>query len=393
MKKITADLVVPVSGAPIQEGVLVVDNDGKILEIGKRQDYDLSSLESFKGTLIPGLINTHCHLELSHLKGKVNTGTGLLPFLYGVVSLREVPEAEIMEAIKQGDQEMREQGVVAVGDISNKLDTVATKEASDIKYYTFVEMFDFLQGKDAQTHYNNFSAAFDGQSYSNGNLKSCVPHAPYTVSPELFQLIENTNSQEGITVSIHNQETPHENSLFVDKTGGFIDFYKNFGFNIEHFHPTGKTSIHYAIEHMNAANRTLFVHNTMTTKDDIEAAQTWGDKNVFWATCPNANLYIENRLPNYQTFLDTNAQVTVGTDSLTSNWQLSILDELKTIAKYQSYVPIHTLIEWATLNGAKALGFDNELGSFEIGKKPGINLLNISSLEDFGMDTSIKRIL
>src|SRR4030095_1765949 len=120
--------------------------------------------------------------------------------------------------------------------------------------------------------------------------------------------------------------------------------------------------------------RTLFIHNTLTSSEDIKAAQAW-NKNVFWATCPNANLYIENRLPTYSSFLETNANVTIGTDSLTSNWQLSILEEMKTISKYQSYIPFDTLLKWATLNGAKALGMEGNLGSLEIGKRPGVLLL------------------
>src|SRR4030095_17055887 len=117
--------------------------------------------------------------------------------------------------------------------------------------------------------------------------------------------------------------------------------------------------------------RTLFIHNTLTSSEDIKAAQAW-NKNVFWATCPNANLYIENRLPTYSSFLETNANVTIGTDSLSANWQLSILEEMKTISKYQSYIPFDTLLKWATLNGALALGMEDELGSIEIGKRPGI---------------------
>jgi aminodeoxyfutalosine deaminase len=103
-------------------------------------------------------------------------------------------------------------------------------------------------------------------------------------------------------------------------------------------------------------------------------------------------LYIENRLPNYQIFLDNNAQMTIGTDSLTSNWSLSVLDELKAIARYQSYVPTETLLQWATLNGAKALGFEGDLGSFEIGKTPGINLLQGLDKGNICANTSVKRL-
>ena len=120
--------------------------------------------------------------------------------------------------------------------------------------------------------------------------------------------------------------------------------------------------------------KTLFVHNTLTTSEDIKAADAWSS-NVYWATCPNANLYIENRLPNYQAFLDTQARMTIGTDSLTSNWQLSIFEEMKTIARFKSYVSFQTLLKWATINGAAALGYEQTLGSLEIGKTPGLVLL------------------
>ena len=139
---------------------------------------------------------------------------------------------------------------------------------------------------------------------------------------------------------------------------------------------TGKTSIHYAMEHMDPGQRTLFVHNTMTTKSDMDTAHQWSSK-VFWATCANANLYIENTLPSYSTFLDADAKMTIGTDSLSSNWQLSVWEEVKTIKKYNHFIPLEKLLKWATLNGAQALGFEKELGSFEKGKSPGIVHINI----------------
>jgi cytosine/adenosine deaminase-related metal-dependent hydrolase len=127
--------------------------------------------------------------------------------------------------------------------------------------------------------------------------------------------------------------------------------------------------------------------------EDIQAAQRWGGDNVYWITCPNANLYIENRLPDYRHFIDTNANIAIGTDSLTSNWQLSILDEMKAIAKYQSYIPLEMLLRWATLNGAEALGFEDTLGSLVVGKTPGLNLLNIG--KDFKLmdDTTVTKLV
>ncbi len=391
MKKFSADIVFPVSAAPVREGVVITDDEGKIIQIDRRDQHDPVTMDIRRGAIVPGFVNTHCHLELSHMKGKADTGTGLLPFLKTVVNFRDIPMEEILDAIERADREMYEAGIVAVGDISNKADTAAQKDRSKIRYYTFVEMFDFLQDSWTEKSFNDYRTVYEQQSTAHGNRKSVVPHAPYTVTEGLFRRIRELNADEA-TVSIHNQETPHEDAFFLNKTGDFLEFYETFGFPIEHFQPTGSTSIHYALAHLNPRNRNLFVHNTMTTPADIQAAQAWSDR-VYWATCANANLYIENRLPLYRHFIDNNARMTIGTDSLTSNWQLSVLEEMKTIARYQSYVPFETLLRWATLNGAEALGFEADLGSIEVGKRPGLNLLHLDTDLKLRADTQVQRLI
>jgi cytosine/adenosine deaminase-related metal-dependent hydrolase len=393
MRKITADWVYPIHQAPIENGVVTLDDDGKILALGTAADHSGEELEYHQGVLVPGFVNTHCHLELSHMKGKVDTGTTLIPFITNVVQQRGADEATIQAAITAGDQEMYEGGIVAVGDISNVTDTFAQKSKSALHYYTFVEMFDFLQGENAAAEFEKYKVVYEELETTGKDQKSCVPHAPYSVSPQLFEKINQANKGTQRTISIHNQETVPENELFMQKKGAFLPFYEGFGMSLRAFEATQQTAIHYALAHLNPAHRTLFVHNTLTTAEDIQAAHQWSN-NVYWATCPNANLYIENRLPNYQAFLDNDACMTVGTDSLTSNWQLSILEELKTIARYQSYVPFGTLLTWATLNGAKALGLEESLGSIEVGKTCGLNLLyNLSEKGSFGANTAVKRLV
>ncbi|MFT7121004.1 MAG: cytosine/adenosine deaminase-related metal-dependent hydrolase [Neolewinella sp.] len=397
----TADYVYPITSAPIKNGIIVLDAKGMITAVldpaSPTYIAPASAPQKHDGILIPGFINTHCHLELSHLVGKSQTGKTLLPFLVDVITMREMPQEAVDAAIEKWDAYMWEQGIQAVGDICNKLDTAPVKEKSPIRYYSFVEMFDFFQPDRAQASYDGYKAVYDGQANQNGNAKSAVPHAPYTVSDPLYTLINATNDGTE-TVSIHSEETPAENELFLTGGGPFHDFFKGFGASIDYFQATGKSSIHHAIKHMDPRNRTIFVHNTLTTTEGIQAATAWAQNGAYWATCPNANLYIENRLPRYDVFLAEGAKVTIGTDSLTSNWQLSILEELKTISKYQSYIPLDTLLAWATINGAEALQFDGELGSLEIGKSPGLLIMNGldgKSPEFFsiGSRTAVKRLV
>ena len=393
MRKITADWIFPVSSEPLSNAVVVADENGKILAIDALENHDPATVEKHRGVLVPGFINTHCHLELSHMKGLVETGTTLIPFITGVVTRRNAAAKVIKNAIARAEREMIKGGIVAVGDISNVTDTFAQKNQGNLRYYTFVEMFDFLQEQDAQREFDKYHAVYEQLPLPNGHRKSVVPHAPYSVSKNLFEKINETNAATNATISIHNQETQPEQDLFQAGTGAFYDFYGKFGVSLADFRPNHKSAIHYALENMNPKNRTLFVHNTLTSKADIEAAHNWSP-NVFWATCANANLYIENRLPNYQFFIETNARMTIGTDSLTSNWQLSVLEEMKTIQRFQSYIPFATILKWATINGAEALGFEDTLGSIEIGKTPGLNLLNLPK-NDFLLrgGTSVKRLI
>jgi len=393
MRKFSADWVFPVCAPPIEHGVVITDNGGKILSVERREDHDPASLEILKGALVPGFINTHCHLELSHMRGKVDTGTGLIPFITGVVTQRNAAAEIISEAIEQAERDMLAGGIVAVGDISNAPDTFAVKALGRMRYYTFIELFDFLQDAGAEKVFSDGLAVYEQLQLAPGSAKTLVPHAPYSVSPRLFERINKFNPPHGATVSIHNQETPPENELFLHKTGAFLDFYGGFGISLERFEATGQASLYYALQYLQPAQRTLFVHNTLTTAADLAAAQAWSP-NTYWASCPNANLYIENRLPDYRAFLAANAKVTLGTDSLTSNWQLSILEEMKTIARFQSYVPFEAMLRWATLNGAEALGFEDTLGSFETGKTPGILLLEgLSTDWKIGTDTRVSRLM
>lgn len=383
--KLTAETILLGDGSHLKSSVIVLDESGLVKSIDKIDDHDIGSVQQFNGCLIPGLINTHCHLELSHMKSKIPSGTGLINFISHVVKFRDIEQPIIDQAITLADQEMFDNGIQAVGDICNKVDTATQKSKSPIAYYSFVEMFDFMNPDMTEQVYQQYKAVYDEQSDLGLNKKAMVPHAPYSVSPELFDLLaEHVRADQ--TVSIHNQETLPENQMFVDNSGAFLEFFESLGMPIKDIPTKGVNSIIYALANMDPRQKTLLVHNTITSAKDIEDAHDWSDL-VYWATCPNANLYIENKLPDYQLFIDRNCKMTIGTDSLSSNWQLSIWEEMKTISKYKSYIDFDLLVTWACKNGAEALGYDHLMGTIEVGKRPGILHADMSYL---GRETNIQ---
>ena len=121
-RKISAKHILTGNGEALESKVLIVDEAGKILSIDNEADHDQSSVQRLNGFLIPGLINTHCHLELSHMKSKIPSGTGLINFISHVVKFRDIDQKIIDEAIIAADKEMFDNGIQAVGDICNKID-------------------------------------------------------------------------------------------------------------------------------------------------------------------------------------------------------------------------------------------------------------------------------
>lgn len=366
MKFISADYVYPIATSPIKNGVVQIDGSGKIIALLNPEvdQINWENVEKHQGIICPGFVNTHCHLELSYLKGKVAENTQLHGFVSELMAVRDgYSDEERLAAIKKADEEMYNNGIVAVGDISNGASTFHQKEQSKIKYHTFVEVFG-LDKKDGENIFNR--AKLLQQKFNNASI---TPHAPYSLSSQLKNLV---NQEDDNLMTIHNQETASENELFKKGSGALFNQLSKFSEEIKTWQPTGKNSLPSYLTSFSKHKRILLVHNTFTDKNDIDFAKNYSN-NIYWCFCPNANQYIENSQPNYELFLDE--KCTIGTDSLASNWSLSVLDELKTIQKKNSAIALEKLLKWATLNGATFLGFDNELGSIIVGKRPGLNLI------------------
>lgn len=351
--------------------MLAVDEQGCIHGLYQPEQARTLGLQvnkHYEGALIPGFINTHCHLELSHLKGKIPTHTGLLKFVEQVMKNRFSGDAEIMEAMKNADQEMYENGIVAVGDISNKGISSTVKFNSNLYYHTFIEAIGFNPAHAGLI----ISKALNIKAQFAPLMASIVPHAPYSVSDELFKEIAALCKDEDNLLSMHNQETPEEDEFFKTKTGDFLKLHEMLGLDLAFYTPTGKSSFQSTLPKL-PATKTLLVHNTMTSQEDVEFASS-RHQNLYWCLCPNANLYIENTLPDITMLQQHGLNITLGTDSLASNQQLSILKEMQTLQDHKA-VDFQTMLKWATLNGASFLGIEASYGSIEIGKQPGILLL------------------
>ena len=385
--------------------VLITTEEGIIKAIIPKSDAG-EQVQQFNGIIAPGFINAHCHLELSHMKGIIPEHTGLPDFILKIVNERHFPEEQILDAIAQGEAAMLQGGIVAVGDISNNALTAAQKQKRNLAYHTFVEISGwkpviaeprFTNAQNVMEQFRLIEAAASWsplKDLTNPLKSSFSPHAPYSVSAALWQMM--MPHFEGSTVTIHNQETLAENELFTKGTGDFVRMYQAMNIDQTHFTPTGQNSLPSYFPQLQKAKNILLVHNTTTSEADMDYANQLAFQNaqdLYYTLCVNANIYIENKLPPIQLLRNKKSNIVLGTDSLSSNHELSILSELKTISKNFPSIPLEEMLQWATLNGAKALQLDSQFGSFEIGKKPGVILIEQVANNQISEQSTIKRLV
>lgn len=387
MRKITATQVFNGESFFEKPTVLICADDGEILAIEPMVNYNDADVESYHGILCPGFINAHCHLELSFMKGKIAEGHGLIQFIMDLLKIRNEKMDVVLQAIADADEEMKINGIVGVGDISNDDHSLIQKTKSKIRYHTFVEAYGFNPA-DASTHFNNAKKVFD-LARSFQLQASITPHATYSVPPQLFEFIFSFTENHPDVFSIHNQETYAETDFFNDGSGPFKYLLEQF-FKTDStvFKPTGKRSLESVLPMMPSNKKILLVHNTESNANDIASAKNY-NQNLFWCTCPHANLYIEKKLPDYNLF--QNEMMVIGTDSLASNHRLSVLDEMKAIQKHFPKISTEQLLKWGTSNGASFFNWD-DLGNIAVGKKPAINLIENADA-NLLQNATVKRIL
>ena len=352
------------------DSVLVIGDNALLKEIVPESSVEKSNIEHLDGILMPGFINAHCHLELSHLKAQVPQHTGLPEFAKHIIIHRnKFSKEQIAEHIKAADTEMWQNGCVAVGDISNGNDSFFTKTQSNIFYHTFVELIGLNPASQ--------SLIFDKGLQIQHELRqhrlrgSLAPHAPYSTSTELIKKIADYNAEQNLPLSIHNQESEEEVRFFRGKKNGFDDLFKFLGIDLSWYKAPNTSSLQSYVKELSDKQPSVLVHNTFTQKEDITAAS---DKNIYWCFCPGANLYIENRLPDYSLFNETD-KICFGTDSLASNGQLNVLEEANIVLKSTNTFSLETILQGLTANGAEALGIADNFGSFIVGKNAGLNLV------------------
>jgi cytosine/adenosine deaminase-related metal-dependent hydrolase len=378
MKYFSAQYIFTNTCSPLKRAVICAEDDGTVISIeetaGKLSERH--SVEFYNGIIVPGLVNCHCHLELSYLKNEIMKGIGLGNFLMTVSSIRDTLQRNVEQAIISADNEMLSEGIVLCADICNSSSTFNLKKESNIHYINLLEVFG-IDSLKAQKRMNEI-LEIAGKAEEFNLPFWIIPHSVYSVSLPLFRLIRERSDSNKIS-SIHFMESADEKVFLNNRAGSIMESYRKFlpsvaDLNVARDHVTAVR------EELTSSGNLLLVHNTYVERDQIKKLAH--RNNIYWCLCPNSNLFIEQKLPPIEILSEEGCKIVIGTDGLSSNSHLSILGELKTIQREFPSFSLETLIIWATINGAKALGEDKWAGSIEPGKKPGLILIQDLDLKN-----------
>ena len=388
IRRITASFVYTLqTKEPIINGFVEYDEeDGTIVRVGRCEEGE----EVKQGALVPGFVNSHCHVELSHLHKKFRKGTGMAGFIDQINALRDWAGRDVkIELVRKWMDRMWHDGVSAMADISNDDSSFEVKKSHPMYTRTFLEVFgsepDMCEGVMSEVRQLEESAQAVGIDAAP------TPHSCYTMSPQLLSASASAGMEKGY-LSYHSQESQEEEDLLISGSGAMYENRRRSGMSTPPV--TGESSLKYFLDRLADVKpapydeHILLVHNVCLSQNDIDAARKVF-KNVYWAICPLSNIFIHNALPPVRLMRENGLDITIGTDSLSSNDDLDMIGEMLCLHRNFPEVPMSEILTWASLNGARFLSKEAELGTLEAGKKPGI--VFVSDRDEYGCVTESSR--
>ena len=364
----TGETVYTLAGEPVKNGFVEVAHDGTILSVGSCAPGEKVE----EGFLCPGFVNAHCHVELSYMKGLFRKGTGMAGFIDQINALRDTSSYEDkVAALKDAMDSMWESGVQAMADISNCADSFEVKASHPMYTRTFLEVFG---AEPSECHAVMASVAkLQEEAVSFGLDAAPTPHSCYTMSPELVTASSAAGLRSGF-LSFHSEESEEEEEMMKYGRGPMWDNRVRNGIPTPPV--TGTTSLEYFLHRVTEAvpapvpGNVLLVHECCLTPEGAARAREVL-RHPYLAVCPLSNLFIHNMLPPIPDMRESGIPICIGTDSLSSNDSLSMIDEILCLRKAFD-LPLQEVLTWACLNGARFLGLEARLGTLEPGKRPGL---------------------
>jgi cytosine/adenosine deaminase-related metal-dependent hydrolase len=374
--------VLPVSAPPLRDGAVVVESD-LIVEVGPAREvlkgFSGEIRDHGNGAILPGLVNCHVHLEFSALRGMVPPQDRWEDWLDATLSaFGALTPQEVEAGIAQGVRALWQSGTILAGEVTNTGASWPHLHQGPLDYHLFYECLGFhlLHQADLEELFPFFGAPAVG----NTPRVSAGAHAPYSVSPALFGAVGRWNGARGRPQTVHLAESLAELDFLARGDGFFRDLLKRRGRWVADFQPPGLGPAAYLAGLDFLGPRTLAVHGVWLNKADCELLALTG---TWLVICPRANRYTGAGTPPVPELVRAGVPLTLGTDSLAGNWDLNLFGEMLRLYEEFPHHPGDLWLRLGTLNGARALRREADLGSLEPGKKAAMGFIPLTGSGDF----------
>jgi cytosine/adenosine deaminase-related metal-dependent hydrolase len=360
MNAYRAAWLLPIDHRPIRGGVVAIE-DGRIASVGEYHGGRVEDLGQV--AVLPGLVNAHTHLEVSWMRGQVPPNTSMPAWAASLVALRRTVSPESPQPILDAIADARRSGTCLVGDVANTFASYDPLAGSRLSAAFFREVLGF-SNPDPDGLVDAVGRQMAALAPAAWLRPSIVPHAPYSVSPGLLRAIAKASA--GKPVSVHLGESAQEIEFLRSGTGEWRTLLESLGVWNPAWTPPGCGPVEYLARHDLVNDRLLAVHGVRFEDDDLVRLRTAGATVV---ACPRSNRWTGAGEPPIERFYASGVRVAIGTDSLASVADLSVLHEMAEVRRLAPRVPAAGILESATRAGAAALGFAGELGSLAPGKR------------------------
>jgi cytosine/adenosine deaminase-related metal-dependent hydrolase len=365
--------LVPIEGEPIHNGWLTVDH-GRIVALGRRAANDPTpGVELGDVAVMPGLVNAHTHLELSYLRDQVPPASSFTGWARQIVDERrkrmQQPSRDpvITAAVDAAIDESVRSGTAVVGEITNTMFLPFERLArSPLAGVVFWELIGFNMDGDFDAVVAHAIADLGELPASDRLRPSLAAHAPYSVAPLFFRAIKKAvGRMPFVPCSVHLAENVEEVELLKTGAGPWKALMKDIGSWNHAWTAPGVGPVQYLDDMGFIDNRLLVVHGVQLSPPDLAKLKERGATLV---TCPRSNGHTGAGDPPIVDFYKSGIRVAIGTDSLASSPDLNVFAEVATLHALAPSVPAASLLQSATIQGARALGFDADYGTIEPGK-------------------------
>ena len=385
IRKINADWILPITSPLIKDGAIIVEGN-LIRAVGGKKDLSEfpcdEIIDCSDKILLPGFVNAHSHLELTGFRGKIKKGLPFTDWARKVVSIRkDITENEIATAIKDGLNELISSGVTTAGDFSQTGITAKILNERGLRGTVFLE----FAGFNPEQKDERLRELKNKLRTPNSKLRTVkfgiAPHAPYSVSAELLKESHSFARERELPIAIHISEMPEEIEFIKNGSGEMKDLLIDFGVWNDKWMPPQTTPVQY-LHNLGILKGAIGIHLNIVTEDDIRILK---ENDVSVVYCPGSNKWFgRNWKYPLREFLNNDINVAIGTDSLSSNEKLNMFYEMRVLKENFPDLENDIILKMATVNGAKAIGFEGEAGEIAVGRKADIIGIDIkdSSIKD-----------